>query len=213
LENAQKELLIQAQQRAAQAQEGQKLNMAYQEQLARQRASGPAPATARTIAGNAVMPLLKGDLVTSRNGILQTLNDQPLENKKLYALYFAAKWCPTCRKFTPQLVEFYNRVAPTHPEFEVVFISSDRSAPAMEAYMRDAQMPWPALKYDQIAEKQGLLKYAGNGIPCLVVVDSTGRVISDSFAGKQYLGPMKVLADLETILGGSMPAAGVGQSR
>ncbi len=76
--------------------------------------------------------------------------------------------------------------------------------------MRDAQMPWPAVKFEKIAEKQGLMKYAGNGIPCLVLVDATGRVISDSFAGKNYLGPTKVLADLEQIFSGPAP---VGQKQ
>jgi Thioredoxin-like len=44
--------------------------------------------------------------------------------KKLVALYFSAHWYAPCRKFTPQLVKFHNRVAPQHPEFEIVFISS-----------------------------------------------------------------------------------------
>jgi nucleoredoxin len=46
-------------------------------------------------------------------------------------------------------------------------------------------------------------RYAGDGIPCLVVVDPTGKVISDSFAGKQYLGPSKVLSDLDAIFAGA----------
>ena len=52
-----------------------------------------------------------------------------------------------------ELVDYYNRVAALHPEFEIVFVSADRSGPAMEAYMRDMQMPWPAVKFEKIAEK------------------------------------------------------------
>ncbi|MFN2509800.1 MAG: thioredoxin-like domain-containing protein, partial [Chthoniobacterales bacterium] len=152
-------------------------------------------------ASNAIAALVRGDLVTSRNGTLSTFNDQVLEQKKLIGLYFAARWCPSCRKFTPELVEYYNRVAAAHPEFEIIFVSGDRSGPAMETYMRDAQMPWPAVKYEKIAEKEALRKYAGEGIPCLVLVDATGKVISDSYAGKTYLGPVKVLADLDRIFG------------
>jgi hypothetical protein len=32
-----------------------------------------------------------------------------------------------------------------------------------------------------------------------VLVDATGKVMSDSFAGKEYVGPGKVLADLDAI--------------
>ncbi len=149
---------------------------------------------------------IHGNLVTSKNGILQTFNNQTLEKKKLIALYFAARWCPNCRKFTPQLVEFYNRVAAAHADFEIVFVSADRSASAMEDYMRDTQMPWPAVAFDNLSENEGLRKYAGAGIPCLVLVDASGRVISDSYDGKTYLGPGKVLADLDRILGGGAAA-------
>ena len=44
-----------------------------------------------------------------------------------------------------------------------------------------------------------LLKYAGDGIPCLVVVDANGKVISDSYAGKTYRGPAQVLNDLDQL--------------
>ena len=44
------------------------------------------------------------------------------------------------------------------------------------------------------------------GIPCLVLVDAAGTVISDTYAGKTYRGPDKVLADLDTIFAGGVSA-------
>jgi nucleoredoxin len=134
-------------------------------------------------------------------------DDEPLAKKKLIALYFSAHWCGPCRKFTPQLVEFYNRVAPQHPEFEIVFVSDDRSPTAMETYMRDAQMPWPAIDFAKLPGKQALKKYAGDGIPCLVLLDAGGKVISDTYAGKNRVGPEKVLTDLTSILANESAAA------
>src|SRR6266849_7468987 len=93
-----------------------------------------------------------------------------LEKKKLIALYFSAHWCAPCRKFTPELVEYYNRVATQHPEFEIVFVSFDKSQFAMETYMREANMPWPAVDFPKIGGKEAIRKYAGDGIPCLVLV-------------------------------------------
>ena len=194
---AKEEIAAQAARRARQAEEARKFNTLYQQQQLDQArvAATPAPSSS----SHAIAALVKGDLVASRNGVLSSVTDQPIEQKKLIALYFSAKWCGPCRKFTPQLVQYYNRIAAAHPEFEIVFVSADRSGAAMEAYMRDFQMPWPAVKFEKVAEKQELKKYAGSGIPCLVLIDATGKVISDSYQGATYLGPDKVLADLDRL--------------
>ena len=195
---AEQSLAANERRRALQAEESKKLNTLYQAQLATARAAAPSPVAAPSN----IVSVLKGDLVTSKNGVLNAFNDQALDKKKLIGLYFSAQWCGPCRKFTPELVEYYNRVAPAHPELEIIFVSSDRSGPAMEAYMRDMQMPWPAVHFDKLATKEPLRAYAGSGIPCLVIIDAaTGQVVSDSYAGKQYLGPAKVLADLDRIFG------------
>jgi thiol-disulfide isomerase/thioredoxin len=192
---AQGEIAAQAQHRAAQEAESRKFNTLYQSQLAKERAL----AASQPAVVNTIYPLLKGDLVHWYNGSLSRFDDVPLEKKKLYALYFSAHWCGPCRKFTPQLVDFYNRVAPQHPEFELIFISNDRQPFNMETYMKETNMPWPAIEFAKVGGKDVLNRYEGKGIPCLVVIDASGKVISDSFEGEKYLGPAKVIADLETI--------------
>jgi nucleoredoxin len=44
-----------------------------------------------------------------------------------------------------------------------------------------------------------LQKYLGKGIPDLVIVDASGRVLADSFVGGKYVGPARVLDDLSAI--------------
>jgi nucleoredoxin len=73
----------------------------------------------------------------------------------------------------------------------------------MAKYMRDMEMPWPAVEFEKIKDKPALLQFAGSGIPCLVVIDRDGRVVSDSYDGSRYLGPAKVMADLERMLSGT----------
>ena len=63
-------------------------------------------------------------------------------------------------------------------------------------------MPWPAIDYDQLGLLSGLKQIAGSGIPSLVLLDATGHVLSSSFDGDNYLGPQKVLADLQKIFAG-----------
>jgi len=192
---AQEELAAQTKRRAAAVEESRKFDTLYQNQLAQTRAT----ASSSVSGSSAIYPIIKGDLVCYKNGSVTHFDDESFEKKKLIALYFSAHWCLPCRKFTPQLVDYYSRAAAEHPEFELLFVSFDRSPSAMETYMHDTQMPWPAIDFQKVASKTAITKYAGSGIPDLVLIDATGKVLSDSYAGKEYLGPQKVLADLDQI--------------
>merc|ERR550537_1817297 len=78
------------------------------------------------------------------------LSSVPGLDGKTVALYFSAHWCPPCRRFTPQLVDVYNKLKAEHaaPEsFEFVFVSSDRDASSFAEYF--AEMPWKALPFDE----------------------------------------------------------------
>ena len=197
----QEQIANQNQRRAEQAEAAQKSDAAYLEKIARERtARSTVAATSTTAPG--VADFLKGDLIQLHNGAPSRVDDAVLASKKLIAFYFSAEWCGPCRKFTPKLVEYYNRVAPQHPEFEIVFYSRDKSPYAMEKYMRDDNMPWLAVDFDKLKEKEALAKNAGDGIPSLVLVDSTGKMLSSSNDGAKYVGPEKVLADLDAIFAG-----------
>lgn len=149
------------------------------------------------------------DLPTQLNGKLVALRGKSalpfaapdLPKAKYIALYFSAGWCGPCRQFTPDLVKFYNEMRPNHPEFEIVFLSQDEGASAMEKYMSEMSMPWPALRYSAVKGSR-LAKYSGSGIPCLVLLDEKGGVLSHSYVGGNYVGPRKVMRDLQKFLSG-----------
>jgi nucleoredoxin len=202
-QKAKEELAAQAARRARETERLRRFDTLYQDQLARARTAAPL----RSEPANVLANQFKGDLVSWKNGSLARFDDEALAKKKLIALYFSAHWCAPCRKFTPQLVEFYNRVASQHPEFEIVFVSNDRSPLGMETYMRDTHMPWPAIDFAKLPGKEALQKYGGESIPCLVLLDASGKVISDTYAGKKYVGPEKVLTDLEAIFAKGPAAA------
>jgi nucleoredoxin len=193
-----------AQRRAQQVDASRKAQARYEAQIIRERTATP-KLDLNTGSSDAVAQFLKGDLVQFRNGCVVRAEETALEKKKLIAFYFSAHWCGPCRKFTPQLVDYYKRVAPEHQEFEIVFFSEDKSQYAFETYMRETNMPWLAIDYARVKSKDALAKIAGNGIPSLVVVDSSGKVISSTYSGSQYLGPEKVLADLDAIFAGKPP--------
>jgi thiol-disulfide isomerase/thioredoxin len=130
----------------------------------------------------------------------------PGSDVQYYAVYYSAAWCPPCHLFTPKLVAWYKKFKPNHPNFEVIFVSSDQNQSAMYDYMKDMKMPWPAISYDDIVhDGTGIDKYGNEGIPDLVLVNADGKVLSDSYQGSNYVGPSTVIDDINKLVGGSSP--------
>jgi len=102
---------------------------------------------------------------------------------KLIGLYFSAEWCPPCRTFTPSLVKLRDGRS---AEFEVVFVSSDRSAEDQAAYMKNYNMQWPAIPHDSPKRAELKSRFDVSGIPALVIVDSEGNLVSRS--GRREMG-------------------------
>jgi nucleoredoxin len=200
IEAVQEQMATEADRRAQEAEAAQKAEARYQAEVIRNRTAKPS-ATLNAGGTAAVSEFLKNDLIRVRSGDVVHADETSLANKKLIAFYFSAEWCGPCRKFTPQLIDYYKRVAAEHPEFEIVFYSSDKSQYAMEKYMRDENMPWPAIDFPKLKDKEVLKKNAGNGIPALVLVDPSGKVISSSESG----GTQKVLNELDAIFAGKVP--------
>ncbi len=152
---------------------------------------------------------LNGKLVALRGKSALPFAAPDLPKAKYIALYYSAGWCGPCRQFTPDLVKFYNEMKPSHPEFEIVFMSEDQGASAMEKYMSEMAMPWPAMRYSAVKGSR-LAKFAGRGIPCLVLLNEKGELLSHSYEGDNYLGPRKVMRDLKKMLTGD--ASGIAAS-
>ena len=94
---------------------------------------------------------------------------------KVIGLYFSAAWCGPCKMFTPELVKFRDR---NDEKFEVVFVSSDRSAEDQQDYMKEDDMQWPAIPFDSPLRQQLGDKYGITGIPSLVIIDDQGNLIT-----------------------------------
>jgi nucleoredoxin len=164
----------------------------------KQEAASPQPAS--TPPADQVYRVLKGDLIVRQKGVFIPLDDEKLQSKKLFLFFFSANWSPLGRKFTPRLVEHYERIVAQHPEIEVIFFSADRSQFSMETYMSQSNMPWPAVAFPQIATQATAIE-AGlvQDIPCLILLDSSGKMLSKSANDQNGAGLEKVLSDLDNI--------------
>ncbi len=153
-------------------------------------------------AGASLSEALKGKLVVpGKDGAFDNFSIDKENAPEYFAVYYSAHWCGPCRVFTPELVKFYDKMKKEGASFELIFVSSDTSEKAMHEYMTEDGMKWPALKYSERNSTREITKFAGPGIPCLVVLDAEGKVLAHTFRGNDYLGPEVPLEALEEILG------------
>ncbi|MDX6766326.1 MAG: thioredoxin-like domain-containing protein [Candidatus Methylacidiphilales bacterium] len=122
-----------------------------------------------------------------------------LANKKVLAFYFSAHWCPPCRAFTPELSKDYKKLSKKYPGFELIFVSSDRSAEDMAEYMDWGKMEFPALAYDKKDSFPILRKLSAQGIPYLVVTDADGKELAGR-GSSEWVHPSEIMPKLEEIL-------------
>ena len=157
--------------------------------------ASPTPAAGSTGPLSTMAELIDGKLVNASGQNVAT----PDASVKYYAIYYAAGWSPACVTFTPSLAAWYRQFKPAHPGFELIFVSEDRSEAEMYDYMNQTQMPWPAVRYSELPRTNGsyrgpdIQQFANDGIPDLVLLDSRGKVLDDSFSGSAYLGPQGVV--------------------
>ena len=142
---------------------------------------------------------LKGSLVRLNQDAIVKAEPDALAGKKLIAVYYSAHWCPPCRAFTPELVKFYDETKVKHPDFELIFVSSDHSAKEMKEYMIWGKMNWLALDYSQ-RQLPVLKSLSSRGIPYLIVLDAEGKVLVARPAGEDWMSPGKSLTKLKKLL-------------
>lgn len=89
-----------------------------------------------------------GRLLVNKDG--DVVDPEEALRNKVVGLYFSAGWCPPCRDFTPLLCDFYTELVEENEppaQFEIVFISSDKSTEDMVEYYHDMHGDWLALPW------------------------------------------------------------------
>jgi nucleoredoxin len=161
-----------------------KSNLAEADQKLATRLANPfaakkAAEAARPKAPEAIYDLFGTKLFTARK---KKVSVDTLAGKTI-GIYFSAHWCPPCRIFTPQLVEFHKEMTRQGNPFEIVFVSSDHDKSSMYSYMLEMDMPWLALEFGDDHKSALKSKYNVNGIPKLVIIDADGKLITENGRG------------------------------
>lgn len=115
---------------------------------------------------------------------------------KTLGLYFSAHWCPPCRGFTPVLKKFYEAYKAKDPNFEIIFVSSDKDEEGMLSYFKNDHGSYLALPFAKRTEKEELSSMFGvDGIPTFAVVSADGQIINPNARVKVQSGADAVLKD------------------
>nr|3S9F_A Chain A, Tryparedoxin [Leishmania major] len=105
-----------------------------------------------------------------------TADMDSLSGKTVF-FYFSASWCPPCRGFTPQLVEFYEKHHDSK-NFEIILASWDEEEDDFNAYY--AKMPWLSIPFANRNIVEALTKkYSVESIPTLIGLNAdTGDTVT-----------------------------------
>lgn len=166
--------------------------------LNQQRAQAAALVTSANARDN-IVRLLDGKLVRLQASEVVPFSTSNLRDVRMYAFYYSAGWCGPCRKTTPVLAEWYRKTKAAHPEFELIFVSNDKSDITFADYMRKNAMPWPAVRYSDVRDP-AVNQFAGKSIPWLSVVSRAGAPLTKNAAGGDYTDPEQIMQAVDTFL-------------
>ena len=128
--------------------------------------------------------LLSLEMIDESTAQVQShLTTDALRGKKVIGVYFSADWCGPCRKFTPELVAFYDKMNSRRgkkDDFEIVWVSRCRDVNSYGQYFTHMG-GWYALPPEEAMGARGAMlseKYKVKGIPTLVLLDDMGSVIT-----------------------------------
>mmetsp|Transcript_55402 Transcript_55402/g.140437 ORF Transcript_55402/g.140437 Transcript_55402/m.140437 type:complete len:191 (+) Transcript_55402:78-650(+) len=127
---------------------------------------------------------------------------------KVVGLYFSAHWCPPCRGFTPALKKFYEEVKASGGDFEILFVSSDKSEAEGKDYFANDHGDW--LMVDHSQKDAAGNSFSIKGIPTFIVIDSSGKPVVPDARGAvaESKSPADTFAEWKKLCGDWRESAG-----
>lgn len=99
------------------------------------------------------------------------------DSTEYFLVLHGAGWCGWCKRLMPDILKFYEDNAAQRDRFEVVYVSADKSEPEMFAAMKEANMPWPALRYGVSESTAPIVAMTDGSTPHMMLVARDGRLL------------------------------------
>lgn len=113
-------------------------------------------------------------------------------------IYFSASWCQPCTKFTPKLIDFYNKAKSSQKELEIVLASFDEFEDAYSNFY--SKMPWLSVPFNEKKVIENLKnKYSITTIPTLIMVNEFGEMLENDCRFKIEARPDNAYEELAHI--------------
>jgi hypothetical protein len=120
-----------------------------------------------------------------------------LAGAELLLVYKGRKGCGRCAAFLPELREFYARVKPAHPRFEVHYVSQDATGELAREHRAEMKIPGQAIALERNLEAAHLASISGQLLPTVLLFDRKGELLARNHPNAGSPTAEDVLADLE----------------
>jgi len=124
-----------------------------------------------------LISFLGNDFIMSSRGKANA--EQTFKDVKFIGLLFSADYTPPCKSFVKKyLIPFYKEVNDESRQIEIIYISLDKN---FNDYRNCfvGEMPWYALKYNDMLTEPLMEKYSVKCIPTLIVINPLGELVTD----------------------------------
>ncbi len=138
------------------------------------------------------------DFAITYNGTTRKLSDYVGKDGQYTLVDFWASWCGPCRREMPGLKELYEKYNGKGMNFVGVAVWDEPEA-TLNA-IRQLQLPWDVILNAQTVPTD---LYGISGIPCVIIIDPQGKIVS---RGKQGAD---LRLDVESLMSSWVPAASV----
>jgi nucleoredoxin len=108
----------------------------------------------------------------------ENIEYEDISKTPIIMYYFSAHWCGPCKKFTPKLIELYNKWNLDEKQIEIIYCSLDKKNDEFDEYTKD--MPWLIIPFGDYRIQNLIMKYEPEGIPSLYIIGSDEKLLSDN---------------------------------
>lgn len=136
--------------------------------------------------------------VTALEGNLVDAGGNPVavkDSTEYFLVLHGAGWCGWCKKLMPDVMKFYQDNSASAGRFEVIYVSADKSEGEMYAYMKEAQMPWPAIRFGNNPATAPIVAMTDGGTPHMMLVARDGRLLNHG----EPIGAKGAAASMQTL--------------